>query len=115
MGDMVGAFMSLKKSFGKSSGKNAQKISQETKGTLADVIMFSGCKDSQTSADAHESGVGHIGAMSFALIKVLSSNPHGLSYIELLARVRSILKAKYTQVPQLSSGRPMDMNSLFNM
>jgi metacaspase-1 len=40
----------------------------ETRGSPADVIMFSGCKDTQTSADAQEAGQA-TGAMSYALIK----------------------------------------------
>ncbi|KAI0244063.1 Ca(2+)-dependent cysteine protease, partial [Massospora cicadina] len=115
MGDMVGALQSLKSgvtSF--TTGKKAEKISQQTRGTLADVVMFSGCEDCQTSADAVEQGVGNTGAMSHALIKALSNNPHNMSYLQLLTEVRKILKGKYTQVPQLSSGRPMDMNQCFN-
>lgn len=73
------------------------------------------CDDSQTSADAVEQGVGNTGAMSYALIKALSRNPHNMTYIQLLTEVRGILRGKYTQVPQLSSGRPMDMHSTFNM
>lgn len=41
MGDMVGAFLSLKKGL-KKSRKNPEKISQETRSSLADVVMFSG-------------------------------------------------------------------------
>ncbi|KAJ9057971.1 Ca(2+)-dependent cysteine protease [Entomophthora muscae] len=116
MGDMVGALMSLKEgALAFKTGKKAQKVSQETRGTLADVVMFSGCEDCQTSADAVEHGVGNTGAMSFALIKALSGNPYGLSYLQLLDQIRAILRGKYSQIPQLSSGRPMDMNQYFSM
>jgi hypothetical protein len=45
--------------------------------------MLSGCKDDQTSADATIGG-SHVGAMSWALLKTLTSNP-GLSYIQVRA------------------------------
>ncbi|KAI9297498.1 peptidase C14 [Neoconidiobolus thromboides FSU 785] len=115
MGDIAGALMGLKGGVSQlTSGKKADKISKETRGSLADVVMFSGCMDNQTSADAVIASQA-TGAMSFALIKALTTNPHGMSMLTLLHEVRNILRGKYTQVPQLSSGRPMDMNMPFNM
>jgi metacaspase-1 len=40
----------------------------ETKGSPADIIMFSGCKDTQSSDDTKEAGQA-IGAMTYAFIK----------------------------------------------
>jgi Caspase domain len=40
----------------------------------AQILMFSGCKDVQTSADAHIEG-SHTGAMSWALLKTLRDHP----------------------------------------
>ena len=40
----------------------------------ADVIMWSGCKDTQTSADANEAGKA-TGAMSYAFITALTKYP----------------------------------------
>ncbi|CAG8554385.1 2454_t:CDS:2 [Funneliformis caledonium] len=85
----------------------------ETKSSPADIIMFSGCKDTQTSADAQEAGEA-TGAMSHALVKSLKKNPHP-TYQELLNSIRDVLKAKYAQKPQLSTSHPMDMNSKFTM
>jgi len=85
----------------------------ETRSSPADVIMFSGCKDTQTSADAQEAGEA-TGAMSYALIKSLKGNPHH-TYQELLNSIRDILKAKYAQKPQLSASHPMNMNENFKM
>ena len=44
------------------------------------VFMFSGCKDDQTSADASIGG-SHVGAMSWALLETLYSDPT-LSYVQ---------------------------------
>ncbi|RKP39896.1 caspase domain-containing protein, partial [Dimargaris cristalligena] len=89
----------------------ADKLTKETKGTTADVVMFSGCRDDQTSADAQINNQA-TGAMSHALIEVLT-NSQSLVYTELLFSIRDILKSKYKQIPQMSTGRPMDMNTEF--
>ena len=44
------------------------------------AFMFSGCRDDQTSADATIAGA-HVGAMSWALLTTLKSNPN-LSYVQ---------------------------------
>ncbi|CAG8556227.1 15532_t:CDS:2 [Dentiscutata heterogama] len=73
----------------------------ETKSSPADVIMFSGCKDEQTSADASGSGPA-TGAMSHALITTLRQDSHQ-TYHSLLNNIRDILRDKYSQKPQLSA------------
>jgi len=79
----------------------------------ADVISWSGCKDTQTSADAVESGEA-TGAMSWAFITSLTKYPQQ-SYSQMLNTVRDELRSKYSQKPQLSSSHPMDTNLLFVM
>merc|ERR1712107_725093 len=51
---------------------NAQEITAETRSTQADVVMFSGCKDYQTSADTNVSGFGATGAASFAFVNTIT-------------------------------------------
>ena len=90
------------------------------------VFMFSGCRDDQTSADANIAG-SHVGAMSWALLETLYSNP-GQSYVEVCAcscygtksrlilvlqvlqNTRQLLLGRYKQVPQLSVGSQVDLN-----
>jgi hypothetical protein len=83
---------------------------------LADVIQFSGCKDSQTSADAFLGGES-AGAMSYSLIKALEE--HGLeqTYAELLLNLRANLVGRFKQIPQLSVGhRLLDLeNTTFSL
>ncbi|KAI9057303.1 hypothetical protein FKP32DRAFT_1584268 [Trametes sanguinea] len=112
-GDMGGVFSSvsglLKTATG--GGQRADKISKATKTSPADVISFSGCKDSQTSADTFEAGQS-TGAMSYAFTTCLRQNRQQ-SYQQLLINIRAILREKYSQKPQLSSSHPMDVNLLF--
>jgi hypothetical protein len=93
--------------------EEAHKIAEKTRRSEADVIQFSGCRDDQTAADANIDNR-PTGAMSHALVKILSETPH-ITYTKLLYRLRDELKGRYTQVPQMSAGRPMDMNSEFIM
>ncbi|GAA5796999.1 hypothetical protein HPULCUR_002377 [Helicostylum pulchrum] len=93
---------------------NAREIEEENRKknfSEADVIMFSGCKDDQTSADASESGKA-TGAMSYAFTTTLRENPNQ-SYQALLNSVREILHDKYEQRPQLSASHPIDVNLKF--
>ncbi|KAG0057637.1 Ca(2+)-dependent cysteine protease [Gryganskiella cystojenkinii] len=86
----------------------------EKKASPADCIMLSGCKDTQTSADAHEQGFGMTGAMTFSFITALTANPQQ-SYLQLLNSIRDVLRSKYEQKPQLSSSHPVDLNLIFTM
>lgn len=78
---------------------------RRTKTSPADVIMWSGSKDDQTSADANEAGRA-TGAMSWAFINALQRRPQQ-SYVELLNSIRDELESRYTQKPQLSCSHPL--------
>ncbi|KIJ66864.1 hypothetical protein HYDPIDRAFT_85427 [Hydnomerulius pinastri MD-312] len=71
------------------AGGRAQKANQYAKATKtsnADVISWSGCKDSQTSADTQIAGKS-TGAMSYAFLQALGENPNP-SYQQLLLHMR---------------------------
>lgn len=99
-------------------GKNdpdAQKRAIAVKTTLADVITLSGCDDSQTSADASIQNQ-RCGACSWAFKKTFSDLGKDITYTEMLAELRKNLKGKYSQLPQLSAGRKVDLaKSKFTM
>ncbi|KAH9272099.1 hypothetical protein BASA83_005688 [Batrachochytrium salamandrivorans] len=84
------------------------------KGSLvADVILFAGCKDSETSSDAKINGKA-TGAMTYALTKVLKEGATP-TYGVLLNKIRRILAEHFSQTPQISSARYMDMSQPFIM
>ncbi|KAF1824852.1 uncharacterized protein K489DRAFT_377379 [Dissoconium aciculare CBS 342.82] len=95
------------------SGDDAYQRNLVTKTSPADVIMWSGSKDSQTSADANISGQA-TGAMSWAFITALKKSPQQ-SYVELLNSIRDELEGRYDQKPQLSCSHPLDTNLLYVM
>ncbi|KAG9102450.1 Ca(2+)-dependent cysteine protease [Ceratobasidium sp. UAMH 11750] len=112
-GDMSGVMKGLGGLLKSATGSNkkAEAYARQTRTSPADVISWSGCKDSQTSADTVEAGEA-TGAMSYAFIEVLTRQPQQ-SYQELLNNIRDILRNKYSQKPQLSSSHPMDTTVLF--
>ncbi|CEN61610.1 Putative Peptidase_C14-domain-containing protein [Aspergillus calidoustus] len=113
-GDM-GSMMSTAVGFLKKAAKGdeAYERTKQTKTSPADVIMWSGSKDSQTSQDAQIAGQA-TGAMSWAFITALRKNPQQ-SYVQLLNSIRDELATKYSQKPQLSASHPLDVNLLYVM
>lgn len=92
-------------------GDDSFQKSRQTKTSPADVVMWSGSKDEQTSQDAHIGGES-TGAMSWAFITALKKNPQQ-SYVQLLNSIRDELSTKYTQKPQLSCSHPLGMSLRF--
>ena len=88
---------------------------EELPGTSrGDVYLYSGCRDDQTSDDTQEDGE-YTGAMTWAFTSALQNNPN-ISYFGILEEMVSLLrKGEYTQVPQLSTGRQMDLNQPFSV
>ncbi|WVQ89284.1 hypothetical protein IAS59_003038 [Cryptococcus gattii] len=93
------------------AANKAGEMTKKTKTSPADVLMWSGCKDNQTSADVQEDGEA-TGAMSYAFISALNKRPNQ-SYQELLIAIRDEMKGKYTQKPQLSACHPIDTRLQF--
>ncbi|KAG6278474.1 hypothetical protein E4U47_005532 [Claviceps purpurea] len=89
------------------SGDDAYARTLATKTSPADVIMLSGSKDDQTSADATIASQA-TGAMSWAFMNALKKNPQQ-SYVQLLNSIRDELATKYTQKPQLSCSHPLSI------
>jgi len=93
------------------------------------VRMFSGCKDAQTSADVFDTSTfalpedagpgGAGGACTNAMLScLLRSDAEGkrLTWLELLEGMRTILSQKnFTQVPQLSGSRPLELTDAFSL
>lgn len=81
-----------------------------------DVVMISGCKDNQTSADTYikdeqEGRFEYQGAMTAAF---LNNYTDGISYRDLIVKMRAWLSSKrYSQVPQLATGKAVDIDTPF--
>lgn len=104
-----GTMLDLKYQWSNILFKNKDTRNKKFSETKGDVIMISGCNDTQTSSDANFNGK-FAGAMRWALMKSLQDKPE-ITWAELLKNMRSLLKnAGFTQIPQLSTGRKFDIN-----
>jgi hypothetical protein len=96
--------------------KKAKKL-RKTNSSEAEVLMFSGCKDEQNSADTavqdeQAQALVSTGLMSYALITSIRKNPK-LTLIELVNAMRELISARGdTQKPQLSTSHPIDPNTV---
>jgi hypothetical protein len=78
------------------------------------VVMISGCRDDQTSADAYISGE-YRGAMTTSFINTIN-NSSNASYKSLIRKMRQYLRNnKYSQVPQLASGAWLNLKEKFSV
>jgi hypothetical protein len=133
-GDLGGVASNIVGFFKKAStSDDAHARAMAIKTSPADVIMFSGSKDDQTSYvttfPLHRTGAYPLppflftltvdirradatiasqatGAMSWAFITALKKNPQQ-SYVQLLNSIRDELQTRYTQKPQLSCSHPL--------
>ncbi|CAD2220621.1 metacaspase [Angomonas deanei] len=86
-----------------------------------DVLMISGCSDSQTSADVGNTatlgnGTSGAGGAGTQCLTYTLLNTKNLSYQDTLIKTRDMLKKKkFEQVPQLSCSKPLDLNAKFSM
>jgi hypothetical protein len=81
--------------------------------TKCKVILWSGCLDNQTSADAYIERKSQ-GAMTWGFLTVIrqfqASRPN-LSYKKVLSNIQDLLlKNKYEQIPHLSTSTPIALN-----
>ena len=91
---------------------NSSENTNETE-TVGNVVMISGCRDSQFSADAYINFKSQ-GAATWSFLDALSNNNPNLTWKDLLTTMRSsLLKGNYQQTPQLSSGNKLDINTKF--
>lgn len=92
------------------------------------IRMISGCKDEQTSADVSNVATFQLpdpagragGACTSAMLKTLYADHQDtgkdLSFQEVLLQMRGILsQGRYTQIPQLSSSRNLDIHTPFSL
>ena len=80
------------------------------------VILVSGCRDNQTSADAYNinNSMKYSGAMTSALLETLKKFNYKINCWNLLKEMRLFLKNRnFTQIPQICSTLQINDTTLF--
>ena len=103
-----GTLMDLKYNY--LSGNEDLVINEKISETKSNVFLISGCFDEQTSADAYIDNKFQ-GALTWCFLKTINENTN-LTWKDLLINMRTLLSSKYSQIPQLSSGKLIDINGL---
>lgn len=109
-----GSILDLKYAY--KCGKKTSYTTQNKPDSMCNVVMISGCKDDQFSADTYaydkvDKRIEAQGAMTAAFIDSYEKN---ITANELLTKMRSWLRLRlHTQEPELSSGRLIDINKRF--
>ena len=106
-----GTLMDLKYNYlsGNDPLNDQVEINESTSETKSNVFLISGCFDSQTSADTFIDNK-YQGALTWSFLKVMTEHTN-LTWKSLLINMRDLLKPNYSQIPQLSSGKMIDINS----
>lgn len=89
--------------------------------SAGDVLMISGCKDTQTSADVGNTaslgnGTSGAGGAATQCLTYTLLNTSNLSYKDTMIQTREMLsRKKFEQVPQLSASKPINLDSKFSL
>ena len=88
--------------------RNNWRVENEQSKCRADVLLVSGCMDNQTSADAYNvrDRRQFSGAMTSCLLVALRQSTKVMDVVDGLRD--ELKKRRFTQIPQISSSRPID-------
>jgi hypothetical protein len=105
-----GSVLDLKYQYLDSLYNNNLSVNNAETDTTGNVILISGCSDIQTSEDA-TINMKDQGALTWAFLETFKSKPTQ-TWKQLLEGMRELLKnSKFNQIPQLSSGKLIDIET----
>ena len=109
-----GTMLDLRYQYLDTLNNNNVTLNEKNADTTCNVVMISGCLDKQTSADAYINKKPQ-GAMTWSFLESLNTNPT-MTWKELTQSMRTLLaKSQFEQIPQLSSGKLLNLDTkVFN-
>ena len=98
----------LQYSISYNGGAMTRSVNNMKKISGTNIVMISGCADSQTSADAYDNiSKQSVGAFTQTLLETLRASDHTIDLLSLYSRLCVKLRAYgFTQIPVLSSSTP---------
>ena len=105
-----GTMLDLRYNYKYTKNNNLDYVNPKESETLGNVYMISGCMDSQVSMDAYLNGK-YCGALTNAFLGCVNKN---YTWDLLLTNIKTrLISNKFDQIPQLSSGLPLDISRAF--
>jgi len=103
-----GSVCDLQYSINYTKGTFAKSVSSQKWVSNSNIVVMSGCRDSQTSADSYDTDFREYGgAFTISLMDSLRRNNHTVDLMKLYNDVCfELISAKYDQIPVLSSSSP---------
>jgi hypothetical protein len=100
-----GSVCDLQYSINYVSGSFTRTVSTNKSISNPNIVLFSGCRDTQTSADAFDPVVNEFGgALTISLLAMLRKNKHAVDIMKLYNDVCfHLIQNRYAQIPVLSS------------
>lgn len=90
--------------------------SKKYENSTGDVVVLSGCQDNQTSADTVGPDGRPCGALTWSLIDTWKAYGPAIKLKYILWDVHTFLRKRgYSQLPELTTGKYMDINSVFDL
>jgi len=110
-----GSICDLQYSINYVNGSFSKMVSSNKRIANPNIVVMSGCRDSQTSADAYDNSAKEFGgALTIVLIDALRTNQHNVDILKVYNDTcYSLIRAGYEQIPVLSSS-VAEPNYLFN-
>jgi hypothetical protein len=112
-----GTITDLRYNFYLRGGRLVHQNNSRNNTTRGNIVCLSACLDYQTALDAYENRT-YQGAMTYSLLNVLKKRyKNGKNnFKNIMNELSKFMKRKsYTQIPQISFGRNVNLKSRFNI
>jgi hypothetical protein len=96
-------------------GVKEPRVNSRVSETKCNVLAWSGCQDHDVSADAYIKG-NYAGALTATFLELMRNPAEDKSYHAIYVKLSQEMKRRgYTQKPQLTAGRQIDLNGKFDL
>lgn len=110
-----GTIMNLRYNYLNGSAGDQLVVDAYAAETQGNIICISGCKDTQTSEEAFIGGK-YGGALTWSINNTILNDNNETTWGQLVENMRSLMiSSEYTQIPQFSSGKAINMGAQISL